>query len=182
MGGPTARERQAVLDQVNQQLTDLKIPQQEYRAIVRPYVQMIGFDFYTIYVRLFDRYFSWKQSELLRQYNSTQSPESKQALDRFRDKPGRWRSRALGREIWDNLNSERLSDELTKASPDDWLEPHEKKAADAFRAELVRLFKACEEKGGYTDEAADYYDKYHDLAGQDRKIQDMFGINPSEVR
>jgi len=80
-GSPTAKEKQAVLDQTAKQLADLKISEEERREIVRPYVQMIGFDFYMIYVRTFDRYLNWKSDELLRRYNAGNSPESKKALE-----------------------------------------------------------------------------------------------------
>jgi hypothetical protein len=182
MDGPTAKEKQAVLDEVNKQLADLNISEQERRDIVRPYVEMIGYDLYIIYTRVFDRYLTWKGGELLRQYSATHSPEAKKALEDFREKPGNWRSRAFGSDVWDGLNSAKLATRLEEATPNTWLEPNEINAAGALRNDVIRLFKDCETKGGYTTEAADFYDKYHDTAGHDLKLKEMFGVNPSEVR
>jgi hypothetical protein len=47
---------------------------------------------------------------------------------------------------------------------------------------MLRILKAVSEKGGFTAEAAAYYDTYHDLAGQDKKIQELFDFNPSAHR
>jgi hypothetical protein len=182
MGAPTAKAKQAVLDEVDKQLIDLKISDEERREIVRPYIQMIGFDFYLIYTRLFDRYLNFKSDELMRRYNAGNSPESKKALEDFRDKPGTWRSRALRPNIWEGLDGAKLLKELDQASPAAWLEPNEVKAAEDLKADIVKLFKDCEAKGGYTPEAAGFYDKYHDTGGHDLKIKEMYGVNPSDPR
>lgn len=182
IGAPTAKEKQAVLDETEKQLAELKISEEERREIVRPYVQMIGFDFYMLYVRIFDRYLNWRSDELMRRYNAGNSPEAKKALDEFREKPGKWRSLSLRSGMWRDLDSSKLKKELDQADPSTWLAPSEIKAAEELKAEVLGLFKACESKGGYTPEAADFYDTYHDTGGQDLKIKEMFGVNPSDVR
>ena len=80
------------------------------------------------------------------------------------------------------MDSEKLLRELDQASPAAWLDPNETKAAEELKAQIIKLFKACEAKGGYTPEAADFYDKYHDTGGHDLKIMEMYGVNPSAVR
>jgi hypothetical protein len=182
MGSPSAREKQAVLDEVSKQLADLKIPEDERREITRPYVQMIGFDLYMIYVRVFDRFLNWKTEELMRKYNADNSTENKQAIESFRNKPGNWRSRTSRSEVWQRMDATKLAEDLQTANPNSWLDQSEINAADTFKAQIIRLFKDCETKGGYTPEAADFYDKYHDLGGYDLKIKELFGVNPSEVK
>lgn len=182
IGSPSAKERQAVLDEVSKQLADLRIPEDERREITRPYVQMIGFDLYMVYVRVFDRYLNWKNDELLRRYNANNTTENKQALESFRDKPGNWRARTSRSNVWKGMDASKLADDLEAASPNSWLDPSEIKAADTLKSHIIRLFKDCETRGGYTPEAADFYDTYHDLGGHDLKIKELFGVNPSEVR
>lgn len=45
MGTPSAKDKQAILDEVDRQLVDLGVPEEERSKIHKPYVQMIGFDF-----------------------------------------------------------------------------------------------------------------------------------------
>ena len=47
---------------------------------------------------------------------------------------------------------------------------------------MVRMFEDCERKGGFTDEAANFYDRYNDLGGYDEKKKELFGVSPSEVK
>src|SRR5712692_8305586 len=46
-GSPSARDKQALLDEVDDQLAQLKATPKEHRAIAEPYVQMIGVDLYS---------------------------------------------------------------------------------------------------------------------------------------
>jgi hypothetical protein len=66
--------------------------------------------------------------------------------------------------------------------PTSWLDEREQRATEAFTAQVVRMVEECEKKGGYTTEAADFYDRYHDLGGYDEKIKELLGVNASELR
>jgi hypothetical protein len=63
-----------------------------------------------------------------------------------------------------------------------WLSERDQKAVEAFRNQVSTLYKNTQAKGGLTREAAEYYDTYSDLAGQDLKIKELFNFNPSEMR
>ena len=91
MGTPSAVERQAVMDQVDRQLSGLEIPQSERIAIARPYVRMIGFDLHYWAVRLFDRYINWKDQELGRKYGTNPSEEQRKERQDYSFALGAWR-------------------------------------------------------------------------------------------
>jgi len=48
-GTPLAKDKQAILDQVYEQLNALKVSDDEKREITKPYVQMIAADLYPIF-------------------------------------------------------------------------------------------------------------------------------------
>jgi hypothetical protein len=182
MATPSAKEKQAVLDDVDKQLADLNVTPQQRAEITRPYIQLIGFDFYLFFTRMFDRYLSWKNTEMVRQLNANNTEETRASFERYQVKQAEWRKKALGDNVFERLNSYKFADELQRVMPTDWLDERERKSAESLRVQLVKMFEECERKGGYTAEAADFYDRYHDLRGYDEKIQELFGVNPSELR
>jgi len=182
MGTPSAKEKQAILDEVDAQLTDLNVTPQERKAITRPYTQMIGWDFYMLYARIFDRYLNWKNNDLVRRLNANQTEENKKAVQEFPAKLSAWRSLAFADTLFGRLNTFKFADELKRVMPTTLLDEREQRAAKAFTAQLVRMAEECEKKGGYTTEAADFYDHYHDLGGYDEKIKELFGVDSSELK
>jgi len=180
MDTPAAKDKQAVLDEVDKQLIDLSVSPAERTALQRPYVQLISFDFYLLFTGLLDRYGNWKRENLMKQLNANKDKDMQQAGEAFYKAFNNWRSRALGNEVHNRLSVHRFDEEMTKVAPDDWLDERERRAAGSFRAQMVRMFADCEKKGGYTPEAAEFYDRYHDLSGQDEKIKELFGVNPSK--
>jgi hypothetical protein len=180
MGTPSAKDKQTVLDDVDKQLADLNVTPQERREITRPYVQLIGFDFYTLFVRMLDRYLTWKNGDSIRVLNTNHTDEAKKMVEMLSVRGSDWRRVALGDTIYVRLTTYKFADELQRVMPTEWLDERERKAVDGLRAQMVRMFEDCERKGGYTTEAANFYDRYHDLGGYDEKIQELFGVNPSE--
>jgi hypothetical protein len=70
LGAPSAKEKQALLDQVDEQLTSLDVSEQERAQIVSPYVKFIALDYFQIFARVIDRYVEWKRGELSRRLHS----------------------------------------------------------------------------------------------------------------
>jgi hypothetical protein len=182
MGAPAARDKQAILDEVDRQLADLNVSRDERSALQRPYVKLIGFDFYRLFVGLLDRYGNWKADDLVRQLNANHTEQAVLARERFTKEQSDWRAKALGNDVYAKLATYKFEEEMSRAAPDGWLDDKERKAAETLRAHMVRMFDECEKKGGYTIEAAEFYDRYHDLGGYDKKIKELFGVNPSDVR
>jgi hypothetical protein len=53
-----------------------------------------------------------------------------------------------------------------------WLSDKELAAIDVFKREIIRLEAGCEKKGGYTSEAADYFDQYS--RNQEEKAKELW--------
>ena len=179
MGSPEAKDKQAMLDEVDKQLADIGVSKEERASITKPYVRMIAFDFYSWYVRLFDRYLNWKLDDLRRRYSANNTPELKDALQELNIKGSAWRSRAVG-DTFGRISPETLVAELEIAKPNDWLDAKEATIADRLRGRVVRMVNECVAKGGFTNEVADFYDRYKDLGGQDRMIKEVFGVEQPE--
>ncbi|WP_245570176.1 hypothetical protein [Bradyrhizobium ottawaense] len=55
-----------------------------------------------------------------------------------------------------------------------WLSDKELAAFDTFKRELVRLNDDSAKKGGYTAEAADYYDRYKEREADKEKAKELW--------
>jgi len=181
MGTPSAKDKQAILDEIDSQLTSLKVTTEERKEITAPYVQLIGFDFYILFTHTLDRYANSKGDMLVRKHNTNATEDSQNGLNKYNAAVGKWRGAALGHGPYERLKDYKLADEMQKVMPTDWLDEKERAATEKFKTEIIGLFDACAAKGGFTPAAADYYDRYHDLAGYDRKIEELFGYNPSKA-
>jgi hypothetical protein len=174
-GVPPAKEKMAVLDDINKQLEEMQVTPEERKAIARPLVRMVGVDLYNIYIQTLDRYLNFLHSELLRKPN--RSTAEQVALDSLTNKQSEWRQRSIGKGPYLNLDTYDFPSELERASPSSWLELKDRGAAEAFKNELVRLFGGCEAKGGLTNEFATFYDRYSKIEGADLKIKELFNVN-----
>lgn len=61
MGTPSAKDRQAILDGVDAQLSALKVDSSERQKIAEPLIRLIGVDLYNVYFQVLDRFLMWKQ-------------------------------------------------------------------------------------------------------------------------
>ena len=68
LGSPPAKDKQAMLDIVDGQLSALKVSDAERKEIARPFVEFIGIDLHNIYFRVFERLLMLKQQELTRRF------------------------------------------------------------------------------------------------------------------
>jgi len=75
------------------------------------------------------------------------------------------------------LDTYNFGDELERLIPTDLLNESEKNKIEGFKAQLVTMFDQCEQKGGYTSEAADFQDRYvaKNQEGIDAKIKELLG-------
>lgn len=177
--GPNAAEKQALLDEIDNQLKALNVSDKERRELSSTYLQIAGFDFYMFYARTLERYIQFKTNDLIAQINKNNANEvAKAELERFRQGSAEFKPNY---QLFFQLKTYSLSDELGRLSTS-WMSERDQKAADTFRNQILSLFKASQEKGGLTKDAAEYYDRYSDLGGQDKKIIELFGFNPSELR
>ncbi|MGY4428484.1 hypothetical protein ACVWWO_000961 [Bradyrhizobium sp. F1.13.1] len=179
MATPSARDKQAMLDEIDNQLRDLNVPAEERKALSKSYVKIIGFDMYMMYVRTLQRYVQFKQQAMQTELNKDSNSPIRVELESWRSGTQNWK---INYSLFEALDTYSFEDEVRRATPSGWLNESDQRAADIYRNELTTLFRGVQAKGGFTPEAADYYDKYQDLGGQDKKIIELFGFNPSEPR
>ena len=183
MDGPTALDKQMILDQVDKQLAELNVSTDERSGIVAPFVHLIGWDFYAMYVRTVERYVQSRYDDLVRKLNTgATDPSIRQELEKRAGLLAIWRQRVYRDGLFARAQSGEFDTLLKEAAPDGLLDDAETKSLVQYQREVSALFKACVVKGGYTIEAAIYYDKYRDAGGNDRKIIEFFGYNPSELK
>ncbi len=64
MGTPKAQDKQVVLDDIDAQLTDLKVTADERAVIVRPWITMIRADFFFLYTRVLREFATLKATDI----------------------------------------------------------------------------------------------------------------------
>lgn len=165
IGSPSAKEKQRLLDGVNQQLVALNVDHAKMLEISRPLVRLIGVDLFQIYKGSIGRYIEYKSQKII--------GSDPQARVKWTADVNDWRKTLPS--LADDLNDYDLRDSLSRAIPAGAFTAEEKAQAEKFAMEILRVFEACKAKGGYTDEAAAYYDDYHDLSGMDKKAREFFG-------
>jgi len=175
----SALQNQTRLDEINAQLTDFGVSEKERRDLAVTYVRLMGFDFYIHYYHVLDRYFRTKREALhmvsTRENNEGMKAEAKAYEEIIKN----WKPNL---NLFHQLGAFSLEEEIIQATPTKQLNEADRKAIDVFRNQLVRFFKDTEAKAGLTKEAATYLDTYKDTGGHDKRIIELFGFNPSEVR
>jgi hypothetical protein len=181
LGSPSAKDKQQLLDEVDKQLESLDVSPAERAAVVGPFVQYIAVDYWNIFARVIDRYIEWKRTELAKVVLSQSTGTNRADLQHLSDNQSHWRSSTFVPDQVQRIKKNGLLPELERVIPD-WLSPEEKGKLEGLKTEIVQLFDDCEKKGGYTPEGAEFYDRYSDIGGWDRKIKELFGFNPSDVK
>jgi hypothetical protein len=176
LGAPSVKDKQAVLDQFDEQLALLKVGSDERKEIKRPYVQLIGTDLYGLFYQTMERYVQWKETELRKGANS---PDGLAGLQKFTIEVGEWR-KGSSRGPFHDLENYDLQIYLTRATPEAVLDENNRLRVEKFRNEILTLYDACKAKGGYTKEAAEFVDNIESggdsLKGIDRKLSEILGV------
>jgi hypothetical protein len=176
--GHNAKQNQAILDEIDNQLRDLKVPVEERRALAASYVKLMGFDFYMLFAQTLERY--WQSKQQAMRGDSVRNPQNealKAELEKWRQGLESWQPN-YG--LFSQLGTYSLEDEINRITPSGWLSDRDQKAVESFHNQILKLYKDTEAKGGLTVEAAEYFDAYQGTAGQDKKIKELFDFNPSE--
>lgn len=172
---PNSAEKQAMLDEVDGQLKALDVPDKDRRELGATYLKIVGFDFYMMYTGTLQRYFGFRKQDLQGQLNGDPGNTA------LREEVERWKDQTAfktNHNLFSELQTYSLDDEMNRISTP-WLNDREQKAVSTFRNQILSLYHASQAKGGLTKDAAEYYDRYADLGGQDKKIIELFDFNPS---
>ena len=180
LGSPTARDKQAVLDEVDRQLIALNVSAEQRREITTPLVQMIGLDLNNIYSQVMEHFVKWKRNDLTRRANSEQSEQVRAALHKFNADERDWRAAASGQTPFNELSNYDLEKYLIINTPSALLDEKEAAIAGRFRTEVLVLYNASRQKGGFTPDAAEFYDNYLSSKASRRKMEELYGVSLDE--
>jgi hypothetical protein len=166
-GGPPAKEKQAVLDQIDSQLSELEVSPEDRAVITRPFVKMVRLDFFWLFRNVLEQYAALVSQRL--QDNVHSAPDSSAAsalVLRHSDIITAWKNRMLVNEPSADLERRSLAEEIKIFMPKsgEWLSDKDIGVIDAFAKEIIRMNAECEKKGGYTPEAVEFYDRYSERA------------------
>jgi hypothetical protein len=168
LGTPPAREKQAVLDEIDNQLAELKVSHEELAVIQRPFVKMVRLDFFFLFQGVLSKYAAILNTKLVDDIHAAKDdPSAANAAEmRHSELITAWTKRTRrddpNTDPSADLEKESLEDLLNEYMPrrGEWLSDKELVVMQKFKAEIVRLNADCEKKGGYTPEAVTYYDRY----------------------
>lgn len=183
MASPSAKEKKAFLDEIDQQLVDLKLTPEERIEISRPVVRIIGFDLYMIFSRTVQAYAGLRYSALVERGRS-EKPKDVQARDNHSAGYASWYKREQGQNPFLRLDTYDLKEELDRETPrsGEWMDDRELAITRNLAQTILSLYKGCEAKAGYTPEAAEFLDAYGSQEGQERKAKELFGEVLSQIR
>lgn len=166
MGTPTAQVKQSVLDQIDAQLSDLKVPEAEQRSIKKPFERMVKLDFYFLFTGVLRQYSALQNTYLVSAVHADPNSTAAQAaMLRHGEFITAWSKKQNDLDPSIKLDRFSLEEVLNDYIPrkGEWLSDVELETFQRFKTEIVNLNAECEAKGGYTKVAAEYYDKYaHD--------------------
>ncbi len=173
-GGSSAKQKQALLDEYDKLLSDLKVGSDVRNQMVHPYVQLIGVDFYSVFKHTIEIYLQYKRDKTL--------AEGSDALEKKRifvaDEDEWRRLNSIG--PFENLSDYDLDLYLRRLIPQRLLDNRQLESASNFRKEILNMFDECKRKGGLTPEAADFLDRYKiNLKSIDDKAYELFGASPN---
>ncbi|QND70824.1 hypothetical protein [Tardiphaga robiniae] len=163
LGTPLAREKQAVLDEIDAQLAELKVTPQQLADIQRPFVKMVRLDFFSLFQGVLSQYAGIINTELTEAVHKAGDPSVAAGLSmKHSDLITAWGKRVRKDDPAADLEKQSLESLLNEYIPKsgEWLSDKDLSAIQKFKAEIVRLNADCEKKGGYTPEAVTYYDRY----------------------
>jgi hypothetical protein len=164
LGAPKAIEKQRLLDAMDEQLAALNVSPDEANEIKRSYVRFIAFDFYTLYSRGIDYALSRRMEALQAKVQAEPSDANRTAAQMFSIKMSEWRKIAFPSSL-EALPLDGFRKYLHDKTPADTFSLQETASLQKLANQIADLFEASRLKGGYTPEAAEFYDKYNDASG-----------------
>lgn len=164
LGAPKAADKQRLLDEMDQQLAAMNVGVDERAEIKRSYIRFIGFDFYQLYIVAIDYALSRRMEALQATLQAEASDANRLAAQNFNVRMSEWRS-GRARSSLEKMPIEDYRKFLHDNTPADTFSPQETVALNKLADQIADLFEASRRRGGYTEQAAEFYDKYNDGLG-----------------
>jgi hypothetical protein len=161
LGTPKASAKQRILDEIDDQLSNMNVSEDERAEIKRSYVRFIAFDFYELYTRSINYALSRRMEQLQAKLSAEPNDGNRAAAQEFNTKSSEWRSR-LARISLEEIPIDGFRKFLHDNTSVDTFSSEETVALNKIADEIADLFLSSRQKGGYTKEAAEFYDRYYD--------------------
>ncbi|GLR90372.1 hypothetical protein [Bradyrhizobium iriomotense] len=152
-----------MLDEIDNQLADLKVSPEELADIQRPFVKMIRLDFFFLFRGVLNQYATILNQKLIANVHEAKGATTASAAAmQHSELISAWSKRTQKEDPSADLERQSLTDVLNDYMPrnGEWLSDKELAVVQKFRSEIVRLNADCEKQGGYTPEAVSFYDRY----------------------
>lgn len=154
-GGMSPAVKQQALDFVNDQLTAVGVKPDEFRAIVKPYLDLIGFDLGIV----FELALSSHVINILGHDRTKESPLT--AWSNEWNANGRLSSTKVA-----GMSQAEFARALKAEIPRDYVQPAEVMKFETFADRLSTIYAGCMARQGYTTEAINFFDEVTPLAGE----------------
>jgi hypothetical protein len=175
-GTPKATDKQRLLDEMNEQLKAMKVGDEQRAEIQQSYVRFIAFDFYQLYTRTIDYALNRRMEALQAKAQSEPNDENRRAAQVFNARMSSWRSREAHASL-DQIPLDGFRKYLHDSTPKDTFSPGETAGLDKLTDQIADLFEASRRKGGYTEQAAEFYDRYNDDGLGAALYRSVFKVN-----
>lgn len=152
MGGIPNREKQKILDEVNANLIEAGVGKEELKKISEPQIYLIGVDIYRCVFNIANKFLQSK----LHQASMSNEPEKVSKIQK------------LSSEWSANFGNRSVSIETVVSTIDDCvpafaLDEESRVKFNSFCKEAVRVFKSCQDRGGYTEEAIEFIERHSEF-------------------
>jgi hypothetical protein len=164
LGAPKAAEKQRLLDEMDDQLATMNVSADERSEIKIPYIRFIAFDFYQMFIRGIDYALSRRTEALQAKLQAEPTDTNRALAQTLATNTAEWRRRAF-RSSLEQMPLDGFRQHLHDNTPQQAFSAEETAALSRLADQTADLFEASRRKGGYTAEAAEFYDKYNDQTG-----------------
>lgn len=180
LGGPYARDKQLILEEIGQQMADLKISDNERREISKKFVQLVAVDLAAAYAKCISALVDDKYQRAARATTEEMQKDptdgAKADLDILATKVNSWRQQMQSAN-YVVVEQFDLPKALKLMTPDAILSDNEREGAKRFENAVAALFKASAAKGNLTTEASDLIDSLQTDEDIRRKTGEEFGYS-----
>jgi hypothetical protein len=164
LGTPRAIEKQRLLDEMDEQLSEMKVSNDERAELKRNYVRFIAFDFYQMYAGAIDYALNRGMEAAQAKVQSESTDANKTVAQQFSVRMNDWRLKRA-RPSLEQMPVDGFRKLLHDNMPLDTFSTEQTQQLTKIADQIADLFEASRQKGGYTKEAAEFYDKYNDGLG-----------------
>jgi hypothetical protein len=149
-GGMSERDKQELLDSVNEQLQAVGIKDEEREEIVRPHVEFIGYDLYNIF---------YNSVRGVLQHYRTNTIEADR-LQLISEWEGKWRPSGLESLRPYLRNGLKLTAYMKEHLSQSFLDPSDYEKLGKLAEKIGTIFDGCWRRSGYTEDSLNFFDVY----------------------